>query len=106
MTPRRAPSVGPGAAGWGRAVGEYWVARMGPDQDFAALYMGSGIGAGLIVEGRAMRGRRGNAGEFGHFCVDVNGPVCWCGSRGCLETIAGPRAVVNAALADGAAAAE
>ncbi|MDI6099316.1 ROK family transcriptional regulator [Actinoplanes sp. NEAU-A12] len=103
------------AAGWpvlvennatAAAVGEYWVARVGPERAFAALYMGSGIGAGIIVDGRAMRGGHGGAGEFGHVCVLVDGPECWCGSRGCLEALAGPRAVVAAALADPAAAAE
>ncbi|GGN63442.1 sugar kinase [Actinoplanes lobatus] len=88
------------------AVGEYWVARVGPEQAFAALYMGSGIGAGIVVEGRAMRGGHGAAGEFGHVCVQVDGPECWCGSRGCLEVLAGPRTVVAAARADGTAAAE
>ncbi|MEV6302300.1 ROK family transcriptional regulator [Actinoplanes sp. NPDC051861] len=88
------------------AVGEYWVARVGPEQAFAALYMGSGIGAGIVVEGRAMRGRHGSAGEFGHVCVQVDGPLCWCGSRGCLEILAGPRTVVLTARADPAACAE
>lgn len=88
------------------AVGEYWVARVGPEQAFAALSMGSGLGAGIVVEGRAMRGGRGGAGEFGHMCVQVDGPPCWCGGRGCLEALAGPRTVVAAALADPAAAAE
>ncbi|MBG0565017.1 ROK family transcriptional regulator [Actinoplanes aureus] len=88
------------------AVGEYWVARVGPEQAFAALYMGSGIGAGIVVEGRAMRGGHGAAGEFGHVCVQVDGPECWCGSRGCLEILAGPRTVVTAARTDPVAAAE
>ena len=88
------------------AVGEYWVARVGPERAFAAFYMGSGIGAGIIVEGRAMRGSRGQAGEVGHLCLVVDGPQCWCGARGCLEVLAGPRTVVGAALADPVAAAE
>ncbi len=82
------------------AVGEYWVARVGPERPFAALYMGAGIGAGVVLDGRAMRGGRGNAGEFGHLCVQVDGPQCWCGGRGCLEVLAGPRTVVAAAVAD------
>ena len=88
------------------AVGEYWVARVDPRRAFAALYMGSGIGAGIVLEGRALRGGQGNAGEFGHLCLRADGPECWCGSRGCLEALAGPRTVVAAALADPAAAAE
>ncbi|HEY0000834.1 MAG TPA: ROK family transcriptional regulator [Actinoplanes sp.] len=88
------------------AVGEYWVARVGPDRPFAALYMGSSLGAGIVVDGRTMRGGGGNAGEFGHLCLQPDGPPCWCGSRGCLEVLAGPRTVVAAALADPATAAE
>ncbi|WP_430786478.1 ROK family protein [Actinoplanes sp. G11-F43] len=83
------------------AVGEYWVARVGPERAFAALHMGGDIGAGVVVDGRALRG-----GGFGHLCVRVDGPECWCGSRGCLEVVAGPRTVVTAALADPVAAAE
>ncbi|GAA1593645.1 ROK family transcriptional regulator [Actinoplanes couchii] len=85
------------------AVGEYWVARIGADRPFAALHMGSSIGAGIVVDGRALRG---SVGGFGHVCVQADGPECWCGSRGCLETLAGPEAVVAAARADPAAAAE
>ena len=88
------------------AVGEYWVARLGPERAFAALYMGGGIGAGIVLGGRALRGGQGNAGEFGHVCLQPDGPRCWCGARGCLEVLAGPRTVVAAALRDPVAAAE
>jgi len=88
------------------AVGEYWVARVGPTRAFAALYMGSGIGAGIVIDGVALRGSQANAGEFGHVCLQVDGPACWCGSRGCLEALAGPQVVVRAAVADPVAAAE
>jgi predicted NBD/HSP70 family sugar kinase len=88
------------------AVGEYWVARVGPTRAFAALYMGSGIGAGIVIDGVALRGSQANAGEFGHVCVQVDGPECWCGSRGCLEALAGPQVVVRAAAADPVAAGE
>ncbi|WP_243704716.1 ROK family transcriptional regulator [Micromonospora sp. KC723] len=88
------------------AVGEYWVARVGPTRAFAALYMGSGIGAGIVIDGVALRGAQANAGEFGHLCLQVDGPPCWCGSSGCLEVLAGPQAVVGAALADPVAAGE
>jgi len=88
------------------AVGEYWVARVRTSRAFAALSMGSGIGAGLMIDGTAVRGGQANAGEFGHLCLQVDGPPCWCGSRGCLEALAGPRAVVDAVRADPVAAAE
>jgi len=88
------------------AVGEYWVARVGPTRAFAALYMGGGIGAGIVIDGVALRGTKSTAGEFGHLCLQVDGPECWCGSRGCLEALAGPQVVVRAARADPVAAAE
>jgi predicted NBD/HSP70 family sugar kinase len=88
------------------AVGEYWVARVDAGRPFAALSMGSGIGAGVVIDGVAMRGRHANAGEFGHLCLQFDGPACWCGSRGCLEVLAGPQVVVDAAVADPLVAAE
>jgi len=88
------------------AVGEYWVARVEATRPFAALYMGSGIGAGIVLDGVALRGRHANAGEFGHLCLQIDGPACWCGSRGCLEALAGPQVVVEAALVDPVAAGE
>ncbi|HEY7074279.1 MAG TPA: ROK family protein [Solirubrobacteraceae bacterium] len=54
----------------------------------------SGIGAGLIIDGRLHRGATGIAGELGHVQVRDDGAVCRCGSRGCLETIAGAGALL------------
>ncbi len=54
----------------------------------AFLTMGTGIGAGLILEGRLYRGRCDLAGEVGHAVVLPNGPLCPCGKRGCLEALA------------------
>ena len=55
------------------------------------VMVSSGIGAGLIVDGRPYRGGGGMAGEIGHVLVDESGPICRCGNRGCLETyISGP----------------
>ncbi|HEY8721319.1 ROK family transcriptional regulator [Pengzhenrongella sp.] len=83
------------------AIGEYWSGGVGAATTFATVFMGAGIGAGLIVNGSAYRGASGNAGEIGHICLDVDGPECWCGARGCTEVVAGPAAVVAAARADG-----
>ena len=56
---------------------------------FAAyIQMGSGVGAGIVVNGSPYRGARGTAGEIGHVVVDPQGPLCRCGNRGCLETVA------------------
>ena len=51
--------------------------------------LGTGIGGGLVVDGRLYRGAQGLAGEFGHIVLDPAGPPCGCGARGCLEAIAG-----------------
>ncbi|MFD1829384.1 MULTISPECIES: ROK family transcriptional regulator [Streptomyces] len=82
------------------ALGEHWSGGVGGASTFAALYMGTGIGAGLLVDGMTYRGASGNAGEIGHSCLAVDGPECWCGARGCVEALAGPAAVVAAARAD------
>jgi predicted NBD/HSP70 family sugar kinase len=55
--------------------------------------IGSGIGAGLVLDGRVHHGRAGLAGEIGHVQVRPDGAVCRCGNRGCLETIAGEGAL-------------
>ncbi|WP_307845018.1 ROK family transcriptional regulator [Actinotalea solisilvae] len=86
------------------ALGEHWSGRAGARATFATVYMGTGLGAGLIVNGGAYEGVSGNAGEIGHICLDLDGPECWCGSRGCTEALAGPAAVVAAARADPAVA--
>lgn len=62
-----------------------------------ALNVGSGLGLGIILDGRLYRGTTGTAGEFGHITVDENGPLCMCGNVGCLETMASTSAVVNQA---------
>ncbi|MEU0535445.1 ROK family transcriptional regulator [Amycolatopsis tolypomycina] len=83
------------------ALGELWSGGAGTSATFAAVYMGTGIGAGLLVNGLTFRGTSGNTGEVGHVCLDLDGPECWCGARGCLEALAGPAAVVARARADG-----
>jgi len=82
------------------ALGEYWSGGVGTATTFASVFMGTGIGAGLLVNGSAYRGASGNAGEIGHICLDPAGPECWCGARGCTETLAGPATVTAAARAD------
>jgi glucokinase len=53
----------------------------------ALLTLGTGIGGGIIADGRLVHGASGAAGEWGHMVVDVNGPRCSCGDNGCLETL-------------------
>ncbi len=61
--------------------------------DLAFLALGTGLAAGLVLDGRLRRGARGAAGEIGHVPVDPAGPVCPCGQRGCLELYASGSAV-------------
>jgi len=82
------------------ALGEYWSGGVGTATTFASVFMGTGIGAGLLVNGTAYRGASGNSGEIGHICLDADGPECWCGARGCTEALAGPATVAAAARAD------
>lgn len=79
------------------AIGEYWAGPIETGRCFAALYMGTGIGAGIMVNGDVYRGSSGITGEVGHVCVDIDGPSCWCGGQGCVESLAGPASVVAAA---------
>src|SRR5262245_29412797 len=63
--------------------------------DLVYLKVSSGIGAGLILNGRLYRGSAGLAGELGHVLVSPDGIVCRCGNRGCLETVAATGALVD-----------
>ena len=72
-----------------------WMWGAGRDaDDMAYLNVATGIGAGLIVRGRPYVGAGGTAGEIGHTVIDPGGPICRCGNRGCLETLAGSSAVL------------
>src|SRR5437588_4383389 len=55
----------------------------------------TGIGAGIVIDGRLLRGATGTAGEIGHTTLDEAGPLCYCGNRGCLETVASGPAIVQ-----------
>jgi glucokinase len=62
-----------------------------PPQNMAYVSVGTGIAAGLILNGRIYRGAHGMAGEIGHMVIEPGGPRCQCGARGCLEAlVAGP----------------
>lgn len=81
------------------ALGEYWAGRVPATQDLATLYMADGFGLGVVTGGRLLRGSSSNSGEIGHLVVRADGPSCWCGANGCLEIVAGPRALVAEARA-------
>jgi predicted NBD/HSP70 family sugar kinase len=75
------------------AFGEYWTNPVGV-QGLATLYMGVGVGGAVIIDGEPYRGASGNSVEVGHICVDLDGPPCWCGGRGCVEVMGGPHTIV------------
>jgi predicted NBD/HSP70 family sugar kinase len=79
------------------AVGEQWRGRGSGVSDLIYLYLGRGLGAGMILGGHAFRGMRGNAAEISHVQVDPNGPRCGCGSNGCLGLYATPEGLLREA---------
>ncbi|GII57733.1 sugar kinase [Planotetraspora thailandica] len=78
---------------------EHWFGEGVGAESFALITVGTGIGCGLVVNGRLVSGSHGVAGEIGHIGVDATGPDCHCGSRGCVEAIAGTDAIVSQARA-------
>ena len=77
------------------ALGEFmWGAGRGADH-MAYVKASTGVGAGFIVAGQPYVGAGGTAGEIGHTVIDPGGPICRCGNRGCLETLAGANAVLG-----------
>jgi len=70
--------------------------------NFAYIKVATGIGAGLVIDGGLRRGASGTAGEIGHTTLDEAGALCYCGNRGCLETVAsGPAIIQLVGLIDG-----
>ena len=73
--------------------------------DMVSLFLGTGIGAGIITNGVFLTGATRAAGEVGHMVLDPDGPVCGCGTRGCFEALASRTAIFNkvkSAVNDGA----
>ena len=75
------------------AAGLYARGVAGDGVDLAYLSIGTGISAGVVLDGRLHRGPRGLAGEIGHVVMEPEGPACMCGLRGCLEALASGRGV-------------
>ncbi len=80
------------------AVGEWAYGAGRGERNLAYIKVGTGIGAGLLLDGQIYRGSTGCAGEIGHITIDENGPLCTCGNRGCLEAIAGGGAISKKAM--------
>ncbi|MGH3714365.1 MAG: ROK family transcriptional regulator [Micromonosporaceae bacterium] len=81
------------------ALGEKHAGVARPAEDFLFVKIGTGIGAGIVVDGGVYRGVDGSAGDIGHISVDESGPQCACGNTGCLEAYFGGAALARDASA-------
>jgi glucokinase len=79
------------------ALGEKWLGAARDFDSMAVLTLGTGVGGGLVLDGRIWHGMSGMANEFGHITVEPAGTRCGCGNRGCLEAYASATAVVRMA---------
>lgn len=75
------------------ALAEGWVGAAKGCADYLAMVVSTGVGGGLVVDGRLLQGREGNAGHIGHVVVEPDGRRCGCGGRGCLEAEASGTAI-------------
>jgi glucokinase len=82
-------------------VGEHWRGAGAGVDNLLGITISTGVGGGLVLDGRLYHGTSGNAGHIGHVVVDPDGPACACGGRGCLEAVASGPNSVRRALADG-----
>jgi glucokinase-like ROK family protein len=80
------------------ALGEQRAGDGSSIDHFIFVKIGTGIGAGIISNGKIHRGSDGCAGDIGHICVDKQGPVCRCGNQGCLEAMAAGPAIAEKAM--------
>lgn len=78
------------------AIGEGWRGAAVGCRDFLAMVVSTGVGGGVVLDGRLLDGARGNAGHIGHVIVEPEGRRCACGARGCLEAEASGTALAAA----------
>lgn len=79
------------------ALGEQWTGAGNNEPDVAFITLGTGVGGGLISDGNLLHGATGAAGEIGHVTVEVDGYMCTCGKKGCLEQYASATGIVRIA---------
>ncbi len=75
------------------ALGEQWTGAARGVKNVVAIFIGTGVGGGIIVNNSLIQGHNGAAGEIGHMQIQSGGPRCTCGNRGCLEAFAGRWAI-------------
>jgi glucokinase len=79
------------------ALGEQWLGAARGVPNVAVITLGTGIGGGIVLNGKIWTGRNGMAGEFGHMTVEPDGVPCGCGNRGCAERYASASAIMRMA---------
>lgn len=79
------------------ALGEYWAGAGQGAQRLFAVTVGTGVGTAYIYQGQIFRGLGGNHPEGGHHIIDPSGPLCYCGARGCWESLAAAPAIAQRA---------
>lgn len=74
-------------------LGERWLGAAKDASDLVGIFPGTGVGGGVVVNGRLLWGAHGAGAELGHLIVEPDGPRCGCGNRGCLEALASRSAI-------------
>jgi glucokinase len=77
------------------ALGEGWRGAAQGERNFIGMVVSTGVGGGIVLDGRLLDGRAGNAGHIGHVIVEPDGHPCACGARGCLEAEASGSAIAR-----------
>lgn len=78
------------------ALGEGWIGAAKGESNYLAMVVSTGVGGGIVLDGRLLGGVTGNAGHIGHIVVEPGGQLCACGARGCLEAEASGTAIARA----------
>ena len=79
------------------ALGEFYFGAARGSRNFIYITISTGIGGGIVIDGKIYSGAIGAAGEVGHMTIDDDGPICNCGNRGCWETLASGTALAREA---------
>ena len=79
------------------ALGEFYFGAARGTRNFVYITLSTGIGGGIVIDGKIYGGAIGAAGEVGHMTIDAEGPICNCGNRGCWETLASGTALAREA---------
>jgi len=80
------------------ALGEIWLGAAKGTKSAVMYTLGTGVGGGIVIDGKVINGAHGAGGEIGHLtAIPIDGPQCGCGKRGCLETVASATGIVRVA---------